>query len=520
MSGSGRGKKNVPIQPASSLHRQTRSKPLISQLSQETATFVSGPHSQTMPQPLKKTTIPAPFLQQTMPQPVISKPLQKITTPAPSRQQTMPHVISKPLRETTTPAPSSHPPTRHARTLSQPLQNTSISASSHSHTAPASSHPQTIPTSALSPDFQSGTSMDMTQDPSLDNRSPSNPHVEISSVASENIKWGSKDPSDGRIWIRSAPGNNFEPESTVRGAITKIFKENFLGAWSCWSAVDTTTQDSWFDDFKAKYKWFEKDEDNIRKSFDSRGTLALKNALFKVRSGKDKGEWIDEDKLKELRDEWKGEKWQNISKINTQNRKSQAGHNVHSGGSISAKEHAKRMRVELNREPTCFEVYQRMHKPKEKSNEWFNEEQALIAESYQTKLFERDSQRDEGSSQQSDDSIYMEVVGGINKKGLIFGLGSQAAAIKESLKFLPSISTDVVRPDKVAAMEAKIEALTIELEQKNLEQETLKQKMEHWERIFGRFVSNINQNSPIQLEREGGIENDEMDASENDEIDE
>ncbi|KAK2352239.1 hypothetical protein QL285_096552 [Trifolium repens] len=376
MSGSGRGKKSVPIQPTSSLHRQTRSKPLISQPSQETATFVSGHHSQTMPQPLKKTTIPAHFLQQTMPQPIISKPLQKTTTLAPSRQQTMPqHVISEPLRETTTPAPSSHPPTRHARTLSQPLQNTSISAPSHSQTAPASSHPQTIPTYALSPDFQSGTSMDMTQDPSIDNGSPSNPHVEISSVAPENINWGSKDPSDGRIWIRSAPGNKIYSE----GCHYENLQRKFLGAWSCWSAVDTTTKDSWFDDFKAKYKWFEKDEDNIRKSFDSRGTLALKNALFKVRSGKDKGEWIEEDKLKELRDEWKGEKWQNISKINTQNRKSQAGHNVHSGGSISAKEHAKRMRVKLNREPTCFEVYQRMHKPEEKSNEWFNEEQAQIA---------------------------------------------------------------------------------------------------------------------------------------------
>jgi hypothetical protein len=44
--------------------------------------------------------------------------------------------------------------------------------------------------------------------------------------------------------------------------------------------------------------------------------------------------------------------------------------------------------------------------------------------------------------------------------------------------------------------------------------------MEHWERIFGRFVSNINQNSPVQLGREGCIENNEMDASENDEIDE
>ncbi|KAK2453505.1 hypothetical protein QL285_001189 [Trifolium repens] len=115
--------------------------------------------------------------------------------------------------------------------------------------------------------------------------------------------------------------------------------------------------------------------------------LALERALFKVCSGKDKGECIDEDKLKELTDQWKGEEWQNISKINTQNRKSKAGHNVHSGGSISAKEHAKTMRVELNREPTCFEVYQRMHKPKEKSNEWFNEEQALIAVCIQLILF-------------------------------------------------------------------------------------------------------------------------------------
>ncbi|XP_045804064.1 uncharacterized protein LOC123897458 [Trifolium pratense] len=173
------------------------------------------------------------------------------------------------------------------------------------------------------------------------------------------------------------------------------------------------------------------------------------------------------------------------------------------------------MRMELNREPTCFEVYQRMHKPKGKSNEWFNKEQALIAESYQTKLFERNSQIGEGSNQQSDDSIYMEVVGGINKKGHIFGLGSQVATIKESLKFSPSISTDVGQSDKVAAMEAKIEALTVELEQKNLEQETLKQKMEHWEQIFGRFVPSINQNSPGQLGREGDNENYEMDTNKN-----
>ncbi|XP_058772808.1 uncharacterized protein LOC131646885 [Vicia villosa] len=172
------------------------------------------------------------------------------------------------------------------------------------------------------------------------------------------------------------------------------------------------------------------------------------------------------------------------------------------------------MRVELHREPTCFELYQRLHRPKGKPNEWFNEEQAKIAEMYQTQMFEKNSQSGEGSSeqstQQSDNNIYMEVVGGINKKGRIFGLGSQAATIKESLKssFIPSD----VSSDKVASMEAKIEALTAELEQKNLEQEMLRQKMEHWERMFERFMPNINQNSPLEpeLEGEGDNENIEM----------
>ncbi|WJX10356.1 hypothetical protein P8452_01091 [Trifolium repens] len=192
--------------------------------------------------------------------------------------------------------------------------------------------------------------------------------------------------------------------------------------------------------------------------------LALERALFKVCSGKDKGECIDEDKLKELTDQWKGEEWQNISKINTQNRKSKAGHNVHSGGSISAKEHAKTMRVELNREPTCFEVYQRMHKPKEKSNEWFNEEQALIAVGHWRS----------------------------SRPVFDFGCGSVSA---EEVRCWGLVGDSF--SDKVAALEAKIEALTIELEQNNLEQETLKQKMQHWDRIFGRFVPNINQNSPV-----------------------
>ncbi|XP_058751562.1 uncharacterized protein LOC131624640 [Vicia villosa] len=178
----------------------------------------------------------------------------------------------------------------------------------------------------------------------------------------------------------------------------------------------------------------EKYEANIDKSFNSRRSLALKNDLYKVRSGEDEGGWIDEDDLKKLKAQWEDEKWQNIYMINKQNRKCKAALNVHNGGSISTREHAKKMRVELHREPTCFEFYQRLHRPKGKPNEWFNETEDKIAEMYQTQIFEKNSQSgggsNEQSTQQSDNDVYMNVVGAINKKGRIFGLGSLAANVK------------------------------------------------------------------------------------------
>jgi len=74
--------------------------------------------------------------------------------------------------------------------------------------------------------------------------------------------------------------------------------------------------------------------------------LALKNALFKVRSCYDKGEWIG-DNLKQLEVKWEEEKWQKNSMTNKQNRQSKVGHNVHSGGSISARVHRKKWLVIL-----------------------------------------------------------------------------------------------------------------------------------------------------------------------------
>ncbi|XP_050899362.1 uncharacterized protein LOC127106114 [Lathyrus oleraceus] len=105
-------------------------------------------------------------------------------------------------------------------------------------------------------------------------------------------------------------------------------------------------------------------------------------------------------------------------------------------------------------EPTCYEFYERLHRQKGKPDEWFNEKQAKIVELFQVQKSEAQIQSGEGSSHESTlelyNDIYMEVAGGINKKGRIFGginkkgrifgLGSQVVAIKSSGK--NSISND------------------------------------------------------------------------------
>ncbi|KAL5062513.1 hypothetical protein RYX36_024250 [Vicia faba] len=63
----------------------------------------------------------------------------------------------------------------------------------------------------------------------------------------------------------------------------------------------------------------------------------------------------------------------------------------------------------------------------------------------------------------------MEVVGGINKKGHVFGLGFQAATIKSSQKI--SFSNDASSSEEVSPLKDQVQTLTNQLQQKTLEQE-------------------------------------------------
>lgn len=64
----------------------------------------------------------------------------------------------------------------------------------------------------------------------------------------------------------------------------------------------------------------------------------------------------------------------------------------------------------------------------------------------------------------------------------MYGLGSQAATVRASTK--NTISNDTTSSQKFAALKDKVQALTNELRQNNLEQESIKQKVNQWDGCF------------------------------------
>ncbi|XP_045821519.1 uncharacterized protein LOC123914416 [Trifolium pratense] len=90
---------------------------------------------------------------------------------------------------------------------------------------------------------------------------------------------GSKDPSDGHIWIRPGPTKTFDPCVKPTREIIKIIKRKFEGSWATYGDIkgkkriktkmidknDKDVADLWFGEFKRKYKWLPEHEDDIRK---------------------------------------------------------------------------------------------------------------------------------------------------------------------------------------------------------------------------------------------------------------
>ncbi|RDX75560.1 hypothetical protein CR513_44540, partial [Mucuna pruriens] len=141
-----------------------------------------------------------------------------------------------------------------------------------------------------------------------------------------------------------------------------------------------------------EYSWDPSQEKTIRVIFEQKGSCIYKNTMNKIRNGHS-ATWIPPNVRTSLDEHWSSTDFQNKRSINKANRAINKGASAYCGGSISTSAHYEKMATQLQRPPTAWEV-------------------------------EATSANDSNSIPINDNDIYLEVVGGKNKKGNVYGLGN------------------------------------------------------------------------------------------------
>ncbi|RYR13034.1 hypothetical protein Ahy_B04g070244 isoform A [Arachis hypogaea] len=198
-------------------------------------------------------------------------------------------------------------------------------------------------------------------------------------------------------------------------------------------------RDLWFTEFKKNCMWKPQHNARIRQIFEIKGSARLRSLMNQERSNYSKDpnhvpKYIPEPLWRELLHYFATDsKFKNWSAANTVNRASNAGSSMHTGGSISMGEHARRMEKATGVKPSLEEVYTKCHTKKDKS--WIDERSKKVIGEFKkrkTELFQvalsLDNEGDVEASKESldipdDYTVWNEVVTKEKKKAA-FGLGS------------------------------------------------------------------------------------------------
>ncbi|RYQ91502.1 hypothetical protein Ahy_B09g097408 [Arachis hypogaea] len=202
---------------------------------------------------------------------------------------------------------------------------------------------------------------------------------------------------------------------------------------------DEQMRDLWFTEFKKNCMWEPQHNARIRQIFEIKGSARLRSLMNQERSNYSKDpnhvpKYIPEPLWRELLHYFATDsKFKNWSAANTVNRASNAGSSMHTGGSISMGEHARRMEKATGVKPSLEEVYTKCHTKKDKS--WIDERSKKVIGEFKkrkTELFQvalsLDNEGDVEASKESldipdDYTVWNEVVTKEKKKAA-FGLGS------------------------------------------------------------------------------------------------
>nr|XP_025661569.1 uncharacterized protein LOC112757175 [Arachis hypogaea] len=145
-------------------------------------------------------------------------------------------------------------------------------------------------------------------------------------------------------------GNEFNSCTAIRH-VTNAIKSKFSEFCPSWRHASEQMRDLWFTEFKKNCMWKPQHNARIRQIFEIKGSARLISLMNQERRN-----YSDDP---------------NHSAANTVNRASNAGSSMHTGGSISMGEHARRMEKATGVKPSLEEVHTKCHTKKDKS--WINE---------------------------------------------------------------------------------------------------------------------------------------------------
>ncbi|XP_074565137.1 uncharacterized protein LOC141821673 [Curcuma longa] len=193
----------------------------------------------------------------------------------------------------------------------------------------------------------------------------------------------------------------------------------------------------YYDEFLKKYTFEPGHEREFQDAWNAAAGKLYKDLLYKCRSKGTRPSWIPEDIWAAWQAVWQAERWQANAEIARSNRKTEiagpsTGSTKHTAGSRSIVEHTLDLEHQLQRPPTCWEIFTKTHKSKDDT---FIDarSQALDAE-YSARVAQASAPAVEGGERQelSTDQlneIYYDVVGGRKKSSTLYGLGSQARVV-------------------------------------------------------------------------------------------
>ncbi|XP_052625800.1 uncharacterized protein LOC122197311 [Lactuca sativa] len=278
-------------------------------------------------------------------------------------------------------------------------------------------------------------------------------------------------------------GSNILEQILVIRAITCIMKTMFDGPWTSWKKVDKEHRDAMWEHFKtdvlARKVW----EDCMKKRFPDVMRRAREESVKLAKAANVNASlegdlnllkdyhpnWIKKEYWEKMINEvWTTSKWKRLSQSwkNNRNKLEHGSVSKHTGGSISIRQHKKRMQAMLKRPPTGVELYARFH-TKRYTQEYITPKAAKVKDAFESAMVAKFGD-DTSCYPLLDNETWCDVSGGV-KKGRIYGFGY----VSDPTSFLEGTSSTITSQEmrgemdaKAAEMEAKHQQMREEMDAK------------------------------------------------------